>query len=186
MIPVAPGIPATTPRAENRASSVPSRTRMRAPQAARMSATRCFPLRASRTAGSGDELGVADAEHLGETGESGHRPGRLLHGLRIEEGAGGEPAGERAEHPFVVERDEGILQLVEDHEPDGIRADVDHGHRTGVRGPRHGEGGELHQARVTFLTTRCFPRAPPRPDRLGWVMKYSWAENAFLRGLVRM
>ena len=50
IIPVAFGIPATTPRAEYRASSVPSRTRMRAPQAASISSTRCGPLRASRTA----------------------------------------------------------------------------------------------------------------------------------------
>ena len=50
MIPVAPGIPATTPRAEYRASSVPSRTRTRAPQAASMSVTRRPPFLASRTA----------------------------------------------------------------------------------------------------------------------------------------
>ena len=50
MIPVAPGIPATTPRAESRASSAPSRTRTRAPQAASTSSTKRGPFRASRTA----------------------------------------------------------------------------------------------------------------------------------------
>ena len=118
-----------------------------------------------------DELGVAYSERGGETHEAHHRPRRLAHGLPVQMVAAGETAAERAEHAFVVERHEGVLQPIEDREPDGIRADVDHGHRTGMRGPRNETGGGLHQARAARLLVRCFPRAAPCPERLGWRMK---------------
>ena len=118
-----------------------------------------------------DERRVADSERGGETHEAHYRPVRLAHGLRVQKVAAGEAAAERAEHALVVERHEGVLQPVEDREPDGIRADVDHGHRTGMRRPRHEAGGGLHQARAARPLVRCFPRAAPRPDRLGWLMK---------------
>ena len=142
-----------------------------------------------------DQLGIADAQHSREPGETGDRPDRLLHGLRCQEGAGGEPSSERAERPFVVEGDEGVLQPVEDDQADRVRADVDHRHRPRVRGVRDGKhgGGGLHQARAVLSSARRFPRPrrgprgeAPRPERFGWFMKYSWAENGFLRASVRM
>ena len=171
MIPVAPGIPATTPRAENRASSVPSRTRTRAPQAASMSMTRRGPFRASRTAA------VAMSSVSPTPSDSARRAKRVTVPVASciaspsRSAPDASPRPERAEHPLVVEGDEGILQPVEDHEPDGVGADVDDGHRTGVRGARGRDGGGLHQARAGLLLVRRLPRAAPRPDRLGWVMK---------------
>ena len=118
-----------------------------------------------------DELGVTYSERRGETHEAHHRPVRLAHGILVQMVASRETAAERAEHALVVERHEGVLQPVEDREPDGIRADVDHGHRTRMRWPRNEAGGGLHQARAARLLVRGFPRAAPRPDRLGWLMK---------------
>ena len=140
----------------------------------------------------GDEGGLRHAHPAREPAEPGDRAQRPLGRLAADRAGGREVAAEPAGGALVEHRHRRAAIAVIDDEPHGVRPDIDHRHR--------GVGGGKAGLRVQRLDRfRCgherfrpdsrdtpqagapessFSSALPRPDRLGLVMKYSWALKA--------
>ena len=93
-----------------------------------------------------------------------------------------QPGTETAERLLVENRNRGSLIAPEDHQSDRVRTDIDHADMSTVIGCMQ-RGQVLHvQARPASVTASDGISdepgpALPRPDRLGFVMKYRWTEN---------
>src|SRR5690606_23103456 len=94
-----------------------------------------------------------------------------------------EAAAEAGEHLLVEEDRRRSGDALVDDQTDRVRPDVDNGQRPAVGQPALGVSDHALPAWAAFFCRlncairfgACDFRASPRPDRLGFVMKYSWA-----------
>ena len=73
-----------------------------------------------------DELDTADPHGAGKRGEAHQVRHRQCHAFRAQVAAALQAAPQAAEHLLVIDHGRGALQPVEDHEADGIGADIDY------------------------------------------------------------
>src|SRR5262249_19221662 len=122
---------------------------------------------------------------LGKRTEAAELVDGELHRLGIEPARRGNAAAEAGQH-FLVEQDGRRARdpLIDD-EADRVRSDINDGQGPPILQPALRMGNHLAGARLAFFERlncairlgACFFSAPPRPDRLGLVMKYSCALN---------
>ena len=122
----------------------------------------------------GDQRQPADLHPAGEPAEPRDGIDRRFDGRVAQPVGMGEVAAEGADRALVEHRLRRPRPAVIDDEPDRIGADVDDPDRlAGLRRRASAGPGDQPGSRAPPLRS-----ALPRPDRLGLVMKYAWAEKA--------
>ena len=187
-------MPEMTPSAVRWASRLPERIVIGVRQMRSASAMKARPLRASRQAA----VAIAQIRRTcrvsHKRAEALERGERGVDGVRRQQAGRLHLAAEAGQHLFVEDRRRRARQPLVDDEADRVRADIDDGDRRPVVEPALGRIGRSIASSAYAPSTRRRIRLRgddslsdlPRPDRLGFVMKYLWALNGSSPGAAFM